>query len=201
MFNNMPRLIIFKMSFLLFASFYPLCAVPTGSVPRKNQTKKGNIVNFDKVKVELNLAKNQVKMDEHLDLKLSVVNNGDKSVYIYKNTHLGLGGGLLLHLMDDEHKKLKWADKGEYRNDTLLPPPANRDDVNAFVEILPGMRFEIDEQLAVKSLCRTPGKFFLNLEYWSPVRKVSYGPKVQALPVIWQNTVELKSKDVSITIE
>lgn len=137
------------------------------------------------------------KINQSIALYAGVRNmNEDKSIYIYRNLAWGYGGGLVLHLRDSAGREVRPT----VMDDTMLPPPKSLDDKGIFVELKAEEIFGLGRILSLRDMIKSPGQYYLQVEYKSPLSCSIVDSKLQHLPALWHEDVSLMSNTLYIEI-
>lgn len=157
----------------------------------------GNTLAYRSSQIFLATDRTSYKISQSIMLYAGVRNvNVDDSIYIYRNLAWGYGGGLVLRLRDGKGKEVRPA----VVDDTMLPPPKSLDDKGIFVELKAEEIFGLGRVLPLRDIVKSPGHYYLQVEYKSPLSCSILDSNLQHLPALWHEDASLMSNTLSIEI-
>jgi hypothetical protein len=135
-------------------------------------------------------------LGDSVEISASLQNNGDAPVYIDRRMFwTGFGGGLEL-IISDEHGKYLPA---RFLSDAIMPPPAESD-VSILIRLDQGFFYGASVNLVAKDFFPQPGKYSIRVIYKSWLRKDSVASQLRGLPVLWEDTPQIPSEPVWISV-
>jgi hypothetical protein len=150
----------------------------------------------DQVKVFLITDRASPSFRDSLVIDVGLRNDGPDDVYIFQGLAWGPGGGLVLHLRNQDGAEIPPV----VFDDTVMAPPRSQHDSTMFIRLEEGNFFGIRRELPLKDLVKAPGKYSLQVEYRSPASLHSFDKKLQSLPALWQEDPSIFSNEVPIDV-
>jgi len=150
----------------------------------------------DRVKVVLTTELRKVSLRDSLVLDVALRNDGRNPIFVYADIGWGYGAGLVIHFRNDRGKEVGPT----FSDDTMLPPPPSNDDPTMFARLDRGNFFGTRRELPLKEYLNAPGKYTLQIEYWSRLPCHFVDPKLQQLPAVWHEDGSIFSNEVPIDV-
>jgi hypothetical protein len=150
----------------------------------------------DAIKVTLRAEQVSYSIGDSIELEVTLRNEDEAPVYIYRELLWGYGGGLILHIHNEQGDEVE----PNLREDTLLPPPSDSDP-GLFVRLDQHNLFGTRRIVPVKNLTQRAGKYTLQVEYRSPVPRGFMDPKLQKLRALWHEDPSLFSNAVPLNVQ
>lgn len=142
------------------------------------------------------IDKEKYTLRESMVLDVGIRNDGDSSIFLYKNVAWGYGGGFVLHIKNQAGMEVAPI----MRDDTMLPPPASFNDSNIFVEVAPDNFFGARRVLRLSNIIKNPGRYTVQVEYNNPLSCSIMSIELRRLPVLWHEDKSLVSNKVSFEV-
>lgn len=133
---------------------------------------------------------------DSLVIDVGLRNDGPQDVYIFQGLAWGPGGGLVLHLRNQDGAEIPPV----VFDETVMAPPRSQHDSTMFIRLEEGNFFGTRRELPLKDLVKAPGKYSLQVEYRSPVPLHFFDKKLQSLPALWQEDPSILSNEVPIEV-
>jgi len=126
------------------------------------------------LKLDVRTKRTVFNLNDIVRLELSLKNDSDRPIYIYKRSiDLGRSASLALWITDATSGK---SIPERLIADALPPPPHSKGD---FVELLPGHVYESVLAFRLGDFISTPGRYRIGVDYQSPVlRSMNFGLSV-----------------------
>ena len=147
------------------------------------------------VHVVLTCDQAKASMHDALTTEVAIRNDGENPVYVYRTLDWGFMGGLLLHIRDEKGDLIQ----SPFFEDALPEPPPP-DDPTIFVRLEAGVFYGTRTKRLVKDMVTRPGKYTLQVEYWSPLPRKYVDIKVRSLPALWHEDPSLYSNKLSLEV-
>ena len=164
-------------------------AAPT--LERGGQTVK----HLEKVQVLLTSDKAKVSLQDVLTMDVAIRNDGESPVYVYRTQKWGFMGGLLLHIRDEKGNLVK----SPFLEDALPEPPPP-DDPTIFIRLDQEAFYGTRTKRWVKDMVSRPGRYTLQVEYWSPLPREYVDIKLRSLPALWHEDPGVLSNKVAFRV-
>ena len=181
-------------AFIVFTlSFTRMCC---GVQPSAIEKRETNSAMNHSISLVVRTERRTYPMESHVEISVSLQNNGDKPVYIDRRMYwTGFGGGLELDISDADGKHLA----ARPLSDALMPPPEEGDE-SILVRLDSGFFYGTSVNLNVKDFFRKPGKYSIRVIYKSWLNKDFVAPELRNLPALWDDTPQIISEPVWINV-
>lgn len=129
-------------------------------------------------------------------LEFSLQNTGDKTVYVDRRMFWGgLAGGLKLVMSDQRGNPVP----PPMLMDALMPPP-KEGDTSILIPLGAGFSYGTWVELPVREHFHSFGRYSIQVTYQSRLPKYLVAPSLRGLPALWDDTPEIHSDLLSISV-
>lgn len=186
--------ILFSVIFFILTPLRVLALAPSAACPVAVGGVASNAIQHSSVLVFID--RDKYKISQSMQIYAGIMNESENTLYIYNSVAWGYGGGFVLHVKDAEGRPVT----SDVMDDALLPPPRNADDLGIFVDLDPENFFGIHRAFPVDKIVGRPGKYFITVEYNSPLPCSIMSPRIQNLRALWREDKSLMSKKISFEV-
>jgi hypothetical protein len=166
------------------------------SAAARSRTDQGERTVTRDVRVVLTADRDKFSLEDSVTINVAIQNDGPDPVYIYRKLAWGYGGGLVLHIQDEQGAAVKPATM----DDTLIPPPPPG--VPAiFVRLDEGQFFGTRRLLRLKDMLPRAGKYTWQVDYQSPLSRKFVDVKLRGLAALWHEDPSVHSNSMVFEVE